>query len=332
MPTTTPAVKQEAKPNIFQRLGKGIQKVFGGGGPERSEVGKIFLGEQEKHGQVPLYSPEQIALINALGPQGLQWLMQQENFEPLQQALSDLMSKNLQQPNEEAFAPYRSQFDQLLGRNLQQPNEEALAPYMQELQNQLGYNRENRFNFEPIAARARQQFGEQTLPSIFERFTSMGKGAQTTGAFQGSLERGGAELNRGLAALESEYALKNRPLDLQQQQLLQSLLGQQQGYGLGKAQVGNQQQDLLQRLLGQEQGYGIQKAQLGNQQQQLLQSLLGQQQGYGLQKQGLGLDVLGQGLRQQFNPYYQPSTPGALQKGLQGALKAGGAVIGASLV
>lgn len=72
--------------------------------------------------------------------------------------------------------------------------------------------------FEPFAQSARQNFQENTLPSIFERFTSMGKGAQSSGAFQGMLSRGASDLESGLAQGASQYGMQN-------QQLMQNLLG-----------------------------------------------------------------------------------------------------------
>lgn len=72
--------------------------------------------------------------------------------------------------------------------------------------------------YEPFAASARQNFSENTLPSIFERFSSLGKGAQSSGAFQGMLARGGADLESQLAQGGSQYGQ-------QQQQLFQNLLG-----------------------------------------------------------------------------------------------------------
>lgn len=61
-------------------------------------------------------------------------------------------------------------------------------------------------NFNPAAQEqlARNQFQTQTLPSIAERFTSMG-GGQRSSAFQGALGQAGAGLEQSLAALRSQY-------------------------------------------------------------------------------------------------------------------------------
>lgn len=76
-------------------------------------------------------------------------------------------------------------------------------------------------DFAPIAQQARQQFSQQTVPSIAERFTSMGSGAQRSSAFQGALGSAGAGLESQLAAMGSQYGLQQQG---QQNQLLQALL------------------------------------------------------------------------------------------------------------
>lgn len=73
------------------------------------------------------------------------------------------------------------------------------------------------FDFAPIERQARNQFQTQTIPSIAERFTAMG-GGQRSGAFPAALGRAGAGLEQSLAALKSQHGI-------QQQGLLQNLLG-----------------------------------------------------------------------------------------------------------
>lgn len=84
----------------------------------------------------------------------------------------------------------------------------ALMQYLQNIN-------PNAFNFEPIANQARQNFGQNTIPSIAERFTSMG--AQKSSAFPQLLGQAGADLDTNLAALSSQHGL-------QSQGLLQNLL------------------------------------------------------------------------------------------------------------
>jgi hypothetical protein len=128
-----------------------------------------------------------------------------------------------------ALGPWGLQQLQQEGNN--QPLEELLS-------NIMGRNAQSGFNFEPFRQKAMQNFQENTLPGIFERFTSLGKGAQSSGAFQGMLARGGSDLNLGLAGMEQDYMLKHRPYDLQYQDLVQRLLGNQQSYGLDKQRLG----------------------------------------------------------------------------------------------
>lgn len=84
------------------------------------------------------------------------------------------------------------------------------------LQQALGGLGQNNFDFAPIEQQARENFSQQTIPSIAERFTSMG--AQKSNAFNQALSGAGAGLETNLAALKSAHGMN-------QQQLLQNLLG-----------------------------------------------------------------------------------------------------------
>jgi hypothetical protein len=102
-----------------------------------------------------------------------------------------------------------------------------LSPQQLQLQGQAGNaaqqllpGTQQGFNFAPIAQQARTQFNTQTIPSLAERFTSLG--GQGSSAFQGALGQAGAGLEEGLAGLESKFGLANQG---QQQQLLLALLG-----------------------------------------------------------------------------------------------------------
>lgn len=72
--------------------------------------------------------------------------------------------------------------------------------------------------FEPIENRARSQF-QQSLPSLAERFASMGTGAQRSSGFQSAIGRAQAGLEESLASLRSQYGLQNRGQMLQMGQL-----------------------------------------------------------------------------------------------------------------
>jgi len=71
--------------------------------------------------------------------------------------------------------------------------------------------------FAPIANQAREQFQSSTVPSLAERFTALGN-SQRSSSFQRALGQAGAGLESNLAALQSNYGLR-------QQGLLQNLLG-----------------------------------------------------------------------------------------------------------
>lgn len=57
--------------------------------------------------------------------------------------------------------------------------------------------------FEPIAQQARQQFNQQTIPSIAERFSALG--AQNSSAFQQALGSAGAGLESQLASQKAQF-------------------------------------------------------------------------------------------------------------------------------
>lgn len=99
------------------------------------------------------------------------------------------------------FSPYSKDIQGLLNSNLMQ-----------------GLQGMNRFDFAPIEQAARTQFNTQTVPSLAERFTSMGDGAQRSSAFQGALGQAGAGLEEQLAAMKQNY-------NLQQQNQLMNMLG-----------------------------------------------------------------------------------------------------------
>lgn len=96
------------------------------------------------------------------------------------------------------------------GRFQQQPlyNPQQQAAFSQLLSQGLSNS-----DFNPIEQRARSQFNQQTIPSLAERFTSMG-GGQRSSAFQGALGAAGAGLEEGLAALRSQHGLQQLGMGL----------------------------------------------------------------------------------------------------------------------
>jgi hypothetical protein len=66
-----------------------------------------------------------------------------------------------------------------------------------------------------IEGRARQQFQTQTMPSIAERFTSMGgAGGQRSSAFAPAAMGAGADLESQLAALRSQLGMQQTQMGL----------------------------------------------------------------------------------------------------------------------
>jgi hypothetical protein len=69
--------------------------------------------------------------------------------------------------------------------------------------------------FAPIAQQARSQFNQQTVPSLAERFTSMGQNSLGSPAFASQLGQAGSGLEEALAALQSQYGMQNQQNALQ---------------------------------------------------------------------------------------------------------------------
>jgi len=70
--------------------------------------------------------------------------------------------------------------------------------------------------FEPIAQRAQNQFDQRTVPSLAERFTSMGSGsALSSPAFASQLGQAGQGLSDDLAGMMSEYGMQNQQQGMQ---------------------------------------------------------------------------------------------------------------------
>lgn len=69
---------------------------------------------------------------------------------------------------------------------------------------------QNKFNAEPILQQARTGFEQRTVPSLAERFTSMGSGGQRSSAFAGALGSAGAGLEQDLASLQQQFNMQDR--------------------------------------------------------------------------------------------------------------------------
>lgn len=117
----------------------------------------------------------------------------------------------------------------LFGSSGQLKTLDRFKPNQQGLQNQaisqfgpLLQNLQKPADIEPILNQRRQSFNEQTIPSIAERFSSLGGGSQRSSAFQNALGRAGSDLETQLASLQSQVGLQ----DLNRQQGLLGLLSQ----------------------------------------------------------------------------------------------------------
>lgn len=139
----------------------------------------------------------------------------------------------------------------------------------QMLQMALGQMQNPQQGFQPIADQARQQFNQQTIPGIAERFASMGQNRPTSGALMSQLGQAGAGLESQLASLGAQYGQRQQSLahqlatlGLQPQfetayaqrepgfgeNLLMALLGSSGQIG-GAAIQGKMQGDMLKNLM-----------------------------------------------------------------------------------
>jgi hypothetical protein len=75
---------------------------------------------------------------------------------------------------------------------------------------QRGLGGLDQFDFGPIEQQARTNFQQKTLPTIAERFTSMG--AQGSSAFQQMLGQAGAGLEENIASMKQKYNLARQPM------------------------------------------------------------------------------------------------------------------------
>jgi hypothetical protein len=79
-----------------------------------------------------------------------------------------------------------------------------------------------RQSFEPFAQEARQNFAQQTLPGLVERFTGLTGGKLSSPSFAAQAGAAGAQLDQGLAAEKGRFELGQQGM---QQNLLGMLLG-----------------------------------------------------------------------------------------------------------
>lgn len=185
----------------------------GGGGKKRGRLGRFFMGEEPSMEQVQRLSPQAQQSLGEIR----NWISttlreQPEAFPSLMQILTGV-----------------SEGGELMG-----------TPPVEKLPE---------LDFGPIAQKARTRFREETLPTIAERFASMGRGVETSPGFTGSLARAGEGLEESLAALEAQlapqYALQRAQYGLERGKL--GLAGGE--LGLRHAQAKHGAGTLRQRML-----------------------------------------------------------------------------------
>ncbi len=201
-PNVPSALKQRAKkPGFFKKIWNGIKNIFKG-----SPVGlaaQAIQGGSNNGGPVanmqqgfaPNGSPGSVQAGQAQDPYGLAG----------DAGRSQVLSPNGQQ---------RGFWSGLaMGEHPEVYNVSKLTPYQQRGSNYLldqglrGVQNYNP-NFAPIANQQLENFYSNTVPSIAERFTSMG-GGQRSSAFQGALAQAGRGLHGDLAAQNQQFNQQN---------------------------------------------------------------------------------------------------------------------------
>lgn len=84
--------------------------------------------------------------------------------------------------------------------------QQLISSLLQQLMTGLG---SSQASFAPIRASAQEHFKQEIIPTIAERFTAMG-GRQGTNAYPMALGQAGANLERDLAAQESQFNLQRQ--------------------------------------------------------------------------------------------------------------------------
>lgn len=107
-------------------------------------------------------------------------------------------------PEQALFFPTMSPQQEQLQAQIMQ----ILGPLLGRLGQQAGQS-----GFAPIAQEELRRFHTETVPTLAERFTALGGGAQRSSGFQSALSRGAQALGSQLGALGAQYGLKERALN-----------------------------------------------------------------------------------------------------------------------
>lgn len=118
--------------------------------------------------------------------------------------------------------------------------------------------------FQPIADRARSQFNQQTVPSLAERFTSLGSNALSSPSFANQIGQAGVGLEEILAAMGAQYGQQSNQNSLSMLSLGLSPAFQThyqpQEHGFGRQLLGGAVNTGLQAAPQIYQSYMLQKA------------------------------------------------------------------------
>ena len=102
----------------------------------------------------------------------------------------------------------------LMGDPAKEKQFQRYTPEQQGVLDQLMQQGQQNMDFSGVENLAKKRFHEETIPSIAERFTSMG-GGQRSSAFESSLGRAGSDLEAQLAALKPQFGSQQLQMGLQ---------------------------------------------------------------------------------------------------------------------
>ncbi len=180
------------KSQLFKMLGSaGVGSLLGG-------IGNQFANRQQSQ-------PNQ-QQVNQLGyqPQGYQ----PQGGQPQAGQQSDGFMQSL-----------------LFGKQGQQTQQSTVTPEQKQILDMMLQQGGQNTDFRNIEQQARTGFEQQTIPSLAERFTSMG-GGQSSSAFTNALGQAGAGLEGQLAGLKSQYGMQQLGIGMQPQFQPQYMQGQ----------------------------------------------------------------------------------------------------------
>lgn len=122
----------------------------------------------------------------------------------------------------------------LFGTSPQQQRTPIYTSGQEDILNQLMQQGSENLDFSNIENIEQKRFQEETIPSIAERFTSMGAGGQRSSAFQSSLGRASSDLGTRLGGLRAAFGGQQLGMGLQPRYQTSETPGQQgilQGMG-----------------------------------------------------------------------------------------------------